>query len=71
MEQAKGCQSRTFGKVGQLKADKIRFIRLALNKPMNLNVSKIENIQNFAEANKVAETIKPIQEVVSTILAAT
>lgn len=57
-------------KVGQLKADdKIRFYPISVEQANELERQQIENIQNFAEASKVVETIEPIQEVVSTILA--
>lgn len=57
-------------KVGQLKADdKIRFYPISVEQANQLERQQIENIQNFAEANKIVETIEPIQEVVSTILA--
>ena len=57
-------------KVGQLKADdKIRFYPITVEQANELERQQIENIQNFAEASKVVETIEPIQKVVSTILA--
>jgi len=57
-------------KVGQLKADdKIRFYPISVEQANELERQQIENIQNFAVASKIVETIEPIQEVVSTILA--